>query len=375
MFAFLAYDGVPWNNNNAEHAIKSFAKYRRFSNGIGTERTIREYLMLLSICLTCQYRGIDFLKVLRGDAKGDYGFGPKGVIPLQLRPRRLGEGESALRTGAHQSGGTLRNKEDGRPGGVGLNKVLPAMLEKLGRSLRGFRFRVELAPDLWPVRIDSTKLEAILRIIVNNFRKKVRLRTAILSARNLRLGNPQPPVGLKGRYVISFSNGGRRAEPVGYAQGDEELGDLEADVYLDQVDALAKEFGGAATVRSAPTGRNGAKTIVTIYIPQYSSKLDPGPIPSPPGCLRPIIRQRVIITRGNDCAARRLGDLTGSSPGRLLATPRTAGIVKGFRMPARHGRGRMRGGRRPKSLEGGNRGGVCASGGVSLWGFNANVWV
>ena len=52
---------------------------------------------------------------------------------------------------------------------------------------------------------------------------------------------------------------------------------------------------------------------------------------------------------------------------------RTAGIVKGFRTPARHGGGRMRGGRRPKSLEGGNRGGVCAGGGVSLWGFNANV--
>jgi hypothetical protein len=280
MFAFLAYDGIPWNNNNAEHAIKSFAKFRRFSNGIATERTIREYLMLLSICLTCEYRGIDFLKVLRGDTKGDYGFGPKRVIPLRLRPRRLREGESTLRTGAHQSEGTLRNKEHGDPGVVGLNKLLSAMLEKLGGSLRGFRFRAELAPDLWPVRIDSTKLEAMLRIIVYHFRKKVRLRAAILSARNLRLGNPQPPIGLKGRYVaISFSDGGSRVEPAGSAQGDEKLGDLEADTYLDQVNALAKEFGGAATERSAPMGRNIAKTIVTIYIPQYSEKLDPGAHP------------------------------------------------------------------------------------------------
>jgi Transposase IS66 family len=54
MFTFLAYDGIPWNNNNADHAIKSFAKFRRFSNGIATERTIREYLVLLSICLTCE---------------------------------------------------------------------------------------------------------------------------------------------------------------------------------------------------------------------------------------------------------------------------------------------------------------------------------
>src|SRR5438874_4528767 len=38
---------------------------------------------------------------------------------------------------------------------------------------------------------------------------------------------------------------------------------------------------------------------------------------------------------------------------------RAAGIVKGFRTPAGHGRDEMRGGRRPKSLGGGNRGG-CA---------------
>jgi hypothetical protein len=37
---------------------------------------------------------------------------------------------------------------------------------------------------------------------------------------------------------------------------------------------------------------------------------------------------------------------------RLIVVTRTAGIVKGFQTPARHGRGRMHGGRRPKSLEG-----------------------
>ena len=106
-----------------------------------------------------------------------------------------------------------------------------------------------------------------MRIIIYNFIKKARLRAAILSARNLRLNKPKPPTSLKGRYVaVSFSDGGRSVEPRGSA--------LEADMYLDQVDALAKEFGGAATVRTAPTGRNVAKTIVTIYIPQYSSKLD-----------------------------------------------------------------------------------------------------
>ena len=84
----------------------------------------------------------------------------------------------------------------------------------------------------------------------------------------MRLDKPKPPTVLKGRYVaVSFSDGGRRVEP--------REGDVEADAYLDQVDALAKEFGGAATVTTASTGRrNTRKTIVTIYIPQYSSKLD-----------------------------------------------------------------------------------------------------
>jgi hypothetical protein len=49
------------------------------------------------------------------------------------------------------------------------------------------------------------------------------------------------------------------------------------------------------------------------------------------------------------------------------------GIVKGFRMPARHRREGMHGGRRPKSLEGGNRGGVRDGGGVDLWGFGAGA--
>jgi len=40
-----------------------------------------------------------------------------------------------------------------------------------------------------------------------------------------------------------------------------------------------------------------------------------------------------------------------------IATSLVTAIVKGFRMPARHRRVGVHGGRRPKSLEGGNRGG------------------
>src|SRR6516165_5372267 len=65
--------------------------------------------------------------------------------------------------------------------------------------------------------------------------------------------------------------------------------------------------------------------------------------------------------------ALRVG-LTRSTHGR-----RTAGFVKGFRMPAGRRREGMHGGRRPKSLEGGKRGVFCACGGVSLWGFDARL--
>ena len=55
LFTFLHYDGVPWNNNNAEHAIKQFAYYREIADGQLTESGLQDYLVLLSICLTCKY--------------------------------------------------------------------------------------------------------------------------------------------------------------------------------------------------------------------------------------------------------------------------------------------------------------------------------
>jgi hypothetical protein len=65
LFTFLDYDGVPWNNNNAEHAIKAFARLRNVIGGTSSEKGIREYLILLSICETCKYKGVSFLEFLR----------------------------------------------------------------------------------------------------------------------------------------------------------------------------------------------------------------------------------------------------------------------------------------------------------------------
>jgi predicted RecB family nuclease len=64
MFTFLDHDGVPWNNTNAEHAIKRFAKFRTFADGRFTERSLKEYLVLVSIFETCAFNNVNVLKFL-----------------------------------------------------------------------------------------------------------------------------------------------------------------------------------------------------------------------------------------------------------------------------------------------------------------------
>jgi hypothetical protein len=74
LFTFLHHDGIPWNNNNAEHAIKAFARLRRVIEGLTTSKGIEEYLLLLSVCQTCKYMGVDFLDFLRSGEKDVHAF-------------------------------------------------------------------------------------------------------------------------------------------------------------------------------------------------------------------------------------------------------------------------------------------------------------
>src|SRR5260370_19196249 len=74
LFTFLNYDGVPWNNNNAEHAIKAFTRLRDVIAGSSTEKGIEESLTLLSICQTCEYTGLDFLDFLLSGDKDVHAF-------------------------------------------------------------------------------------------------------------------------------------------------------------------------------------------------------------------------------------------------------------------------------------------------------------
>jgi Transposase IS66 family len=79
LFTFLHHDGVPWNNNNAEHAVKAFAELRGGIGHNGTPKSIQEYLILMSVCETCKCRGVGFLSFLRS--------GELDIDTFVVRPR------------------------------------------------------------------------------------------------------------------------------------------------------------------------------------------------------------------------------------------------------------------------------------------------
>ncbi len=67
LFTFLDHDGVPWNNNNAENAVKRFVSRRKVLGGTGafSEKGFRDYLLLLSLYQTLRYRGASFWQFLQ----------------------------------------------------------------------------------------------------------------------------------------------------------------------------------------------------------------------------------------------------------------------------------------------------------------------
>jgi predicted RecB family nuclease len=102
LFTFLDYDDIPWNNNNAENAIKRFAYYRAHASGMMRESGVANFLALLSVCQTCKYKGINFWKFLSSRSQNIDGFTgkksysqssaldvyPEGVTLLQERFRK-----------------------------------------------------------------------------------------------------------------------------------------------------------------------------------------------------------------------------------------------------------------------------------------------
>jgi predicted RecB family nuclease len=63
LFTFLTQDGIPWNNNLAERAIRQLAVQRKISNTFW-KRVAPQYLLLLAISQTCRFQQKSFLKFL-----------------------------------------------------------------------------------------------------------------------------------------------------------------------------------------------------------------------------------------------------------------------------------------------------------------------
>lgn len=85
LWTFLEYDGIPWNNNNAEAGIKAFVQHRRNVNGQFNDNGLKDYLSMLTIAQTCRYRNISFLDFMRRE-KGIWHNVHKNVLPADFLP-------------------------------------------------------------------------------------------------------------------------------------------------------------------------------------------------------------------------------------------------------------------------------------------------
>ena len=79
LFLFLTEDGIPWNNNMAERALRHLAVQQKISNyfvGAGAS----DYLRLLGIRQTCRFQDKPFLQFLLS--------GERDVDEFRARKRR-----------------------------------------------------------------------------------------------------------------------------------------------------------------------------------------------------------------------------------------------------------------------------------------------
>ena len=124
LFTFLEHDGVPWNNSNAEHAIRRFAYYREVTVACLNEAGLTQYLVLLSILQTCKCKGVSFFSfLLSGETDIDaYAKGPRRRMPpdipatypdlfIRARRKRLATAEKAMADNTQAAGGTAEERK------------------------------------------------------------------------------------------------------------------------------------------------------------------------------------------------------------------------------------------------------------------------
>jgi hypothetical protein len=74
VFCFLGADGIPWNNNAAERALRHLAVQRKIS-GAFSRKGANHYLRLLAVAQTCRFQNKSFLCFLTTSTTRDAGVG------------------------------------------------------------------------------------------------------------------------------------------------------------------------------------------------------------------------------------------------------------------------------------------------------------
>lgn len=64
LFTFIEFDNVSWNNTFAEHAIKLMAVHRNKNIKFFKESRMEDYLLIMSLYQTSEYKGFNFLRFL-----------------------------------------------------------------------------------------------------------------------------------------------------------------------------------------------------------------------------------------------------------------------------------------------------------------------
>src|SRR5450755_346024 len=75
LVTFLEYDGIPWNNNMGERALRHLTVQRRIS-GSFYESHAPAYLLLLGLAQTCRFQDKSLLKFLLSGEKDVDAFKP-----------------------------------------------------------------------------------------------------------------------------------------------------------------------------------------------------------------------------------------------------------------------------------------------------------
>jgi predicted RecB family nuclease len=130
LFTFIHHDGVPWNNNTPENAIRQFAYYRDSNPGRLKEPGLKEYLVLLSLCQTCRYKKVSFLRFLLSRERDisafckrprskyrcvDIEIYPKGVVRPDFGGRVKRTGKAATANGESEGQDEDLRKLEGKP--------------------------------------------------------------------------------------------------------------------------------------------------------------------------------------------------------------------------------------------------------------------